>query len=266
MSSFRCRFTSLSGIFVCCTGLLFGAHAIAQETDLVENKQPLFEQSLPLSENSESSENGKNAENGENTENGESAQVFDKEELTQRLEQLQSDLTEREIEHGPYHVSISEKLVQIAAIYFALEDHKQARSSLQRALEVQRISEGLYGAGQITIVQRLLVVNRTLEKWTDVNKNFEFLYWLHQRTYGESAVQLIPFIKPFIEWKIEAINGGLTGNRASLIRDALKAAKLASTIIEDKPELQHMASYYNFMVKSLRDADQAEATRNGHSF
>lgn len=184
----------------------------------------------------------------------------------QTLETLNKSLWEREVEYGPYHPGIANTLLEIAHIQSELEEHKEARNNIMRALEVQRISEGLYGAGQIPIIQQLIQANRTLEKWSDVDKNYELLYWLHRRLHGENSVKLMPNLQLFVDWKIEAINGGLFGRRQKLIRQALTATKQAISIIRSAPELEYLLAFYLQLEKDLREEDRAETAKNTSGF
>jgi Na+-transporting NADH:ubiquinone oxidoreductase subunit NqrC len=190
----------------------------------------------------------------------------DDEALNQTLEYLEQNLVELETEHGPYHITITENLINQARIYSERNEHAEARSVIERALEVQRISYGLNGAGQIPIVEQLILVNRILEKWSDLNKNYELLYWLYRRVYGENTPELLPVLGRFIEWKIEAINGGLFGNRKSLLQKALSSAKLANNIIKNHPEQQQYSNYFLRLESILRRANNEETAQNFSRF
>ena len=188
--------------------------------------------------------------------------AMDEQSLNQSVEFLKERLRQLELEHGPYHSSIAENLLRQAQVYFVLGQHQQARNATQHALEVQRISAGLYDKGQIPIVEQLIRVNKELKTWETVDTNYRFLYWLYRRAYGENSAELITVLELFINWKLDALNYGLLTSREALVKDALIAARRANGIISMHPELQHLTARYSRLERSLREAREAESVQS----
>ena len=180
------------------------------------------------------------------------------EELKRALAHFQQRQVNLEAEHGAYHPSITENLISLARVYSAQEDYEQARYAVKRALEVQKVSTGLHRGEHIPIVEQIILVNRILEKWKELDQNYEYLYWLYRRVHGEQAVELLPLLKRYIYWKIETLNRGIAGNPNITLKKALEATKLARKIIGDSPVYQEQASFYDKLKSSLQRANNEE--------
>ncbi|WP_395339834.1 tetratricopeptide repeat protein [Ningiella sp. W23] len=149
-------------------------------------------------------------------------------ETQQYLEQKISDI---EAANGVHHVDVSTHLFILAQIYREQGDKVKARNTFERSLEVHRMNHGLYDASQFAIVEELIATNRLLESWIDVNSNYEYLYWLHRRVYKDDENKLIDILNRVVNWKIEAIERQLLGDRESLAKQARNLANKANKII-----------------------------------
>lgn len=141
-------------------------------------------------------------------------------------------LRELEAEHGPYHRELIAELINLGLDYEEQGKPQLARNAYMRSLEVHRVNFGLHNPDKFPIVEQLITVNRTLKKWGEVNKYYEYLYWLYRRNYGEDSVELIPILSAIIEWKTEAIDQRLFGDAKALYNEALRASRRANKIVK----------------------------------
>jgi hypothetical protein len=147
-------------------------------------------------------------------------------------------LKELEANHGPYDRNLLRELIPLGLEYAEQGEHKLARNAFLRSLEIHRVNFGLHSPGKFAIVEQLILVNRDLGEWREVNKYYEYLYWLYRRTYGEDSTKLIPMLSALIEWKTEAINEQLFGDSKTLFNEAQRASRRAREISKQHSQSQ----------------------------
>ncbi len=152
-------------------------------------------------------------------------------------------IREFEAEFGPYDKSLINELLTLGLEYSEQGRHKLALNAFMRSLEIHTANFGLHNPDKFPIVEQLIIVNRALEEWTEVNKYYEYLYWLYRRTYGEYSVELIPMLSALIAWKSEAINQQLLGNGKTLFNEAQKASKRAKKIVKNNNSAQQQETH-----------------------
>jgi hypothetical protein len=165
---------------------------------------------------------GKQTESAKKEPQIETQEVFQVGRLT-RIKELEST-------YGPYDKSLIRELASLGLEYSEQGKHLLARNAFLRSLEIHRINYGLHNLDKSPIVEQLIIVNRTLEDWIEVDKYYEYLYWLYRRTYGEDSRELIPMLSALITWKNEAIERQLIGDGKALYNQALKASKRVKKI------------------------------------
>jgi hypothetical protein len=141
-------------------------------------------------------------------------------------------IKELEEEYGPFDAGLIKELIILGLEYYEQDNHELARDAFLRSLEIHRTNFGLYSSDKFPIVEQLIIVNRALGEWAEVNKYYEYLYWLYRRTYGEDSVKLIPMLSALVAWKEEAIEHQLLGDGKRLSSEAQRASRVARSIVK----------------------------------
>ncbi|TDF35129.1 hypothetical protein EYS14_22395 [Alteromonadaceae bacterium M269] len=135
-----------------------------------------------------------------------------------------------EEEHGPHHQSLIRELIILGVKYAEQGSNSKARDAYLRSLEIHRVNFGLHSPGKFAMVEQLIIINRAMGEWGEVNKYYEYLYWLYRRHYGEDSIELVPMLSALVAWKTEAINKQLYGNGETLFKEAQRASRRARDI------------------------------------
>lgn len=123
-----------------------------------------------------------------------------------RYEQAVSELEET---HGAYQNGLSEQLLSLGLDFQTQGHHEQALDAFKRAVHITRINEGLYTLGQVPIVERIIQSLVSSGHWGDANNQYDYLYWVHKRSYGASDPRLLPVIDQIVGWHLRAYSEGL---------------------------------------------------------
>ena len=84
------------------------------------------------------------------------------EEWTAITEPLLSSIEEEERRNGPFSANLVDMLTRLGLTYQEYDEHVLAVSVLDRALFLQRQSEGLFGMDQVPLVERLIASEREI--------------------------------------------------------------------------------------------------------
>lgn len=171
-------------------------------------------------------------------------------------EDVKNRIKELELTYGPFHAEISDELLALGKVYTEQQKFELAHDTLNRSLEVHRRNNGLHDAGQFPIVQQLILTNSALSDWKNVNKNYEYLYWLHKRIYDEDSLQMLNMLDALITWKINVINRRLYGDPEVLYTDIRNNVRKHNQILAKHPSSGRLEIdlriYNNTIVKTYQ--------------
>jgi len=164
---------------------------------------------------------------------------------------LEAKLLELEESYGVFDSKIAENLFSLGQVYHASGEHQLARDTYTRSLEVTRVNYGLYNDIQFPIVKQLIILNRILGEWSEVDDTYDYLYWLSRRVYGENSELLLPVLESFVYWKYEAIMNNFLGNNELLMNELKKATRVANQILKTHPQTQEQVKRISRPLYSL---------------
>lgn len=101
---------------------------------------------------------------------------------------------------GPYSQALEQQLRQLAGLYQDSGRHQQALDTYQHAIQLSKITFGLYHEDQIPIVESVIKSLMAIGKYDEVDDRLEFLIYLHQKYYGANSTRLIKPLASKVAW------------------------------------------------------------------
>lgn len=123
-----------------------------------------------------------------------------------------------ESEFGAYDQRLVEALQALGGRLRADGDLVAAREAYSRALQVNRINDGLYNPAQISLVETLIGIGFDLGDWSGVDRQYGYLENLFRRLYPEDDIRLEQALRTVVAWHIDASNINLDGKRIEHLR------------------------------------------------
>lgn len=127
---------------------------------------------------------------------------------------------------------LGEILLGLGLAYRHANRHEEAASAFKQGLHIMRINEGLYSLVQLPYLERLIEENTTLGKWKKVNKNYNYLFWVYKRIYGDDDTRLLPVIDRITRSQINIYNADPESFSAANLKKREKMLNKAVQIIE----------------------------------
>ena len=118
----------------------------------------------------------------------------------------QAQIAELQSTAGPHAPQLIEIQHNLGLLQQQAGDHREAVGSLQAALQAVRVNEGLYSINQAPIVEAIIDSSVALGAQDELRRNYEYLFWLYQRNYGERDAGLVPVIKRVGQWYFDLYN------------------------------------------------------------
>ena len=120
-----------------------------------------------------------------------------------RYEERAADL---EATEGPHAEELIEVRLSLGLLHQQAGDHGRALEALQAALQSVRVNEGLYSMSQAPVLEAIIDSHVALGARDELRRDYERLFWLYQRNYGERNVGLVPVIKRIGQWYFDLYN------------------------------------------------------------
>ncbi len=128
-----------------------------------------------------------------------------------------------EIENGVYNNDLGEELVGLGLAYAGAGEYQPALEAYTRALQINRINNGLHSLNQLPILERTIETNTVLENYADLTANHDYLLWLYMRNYDSNDPQLLPVLFRVAHWNLDAYE---VMQRPESVGNLIKAANL----------------------------------------
>jgi len=119
-----------------------------------------------------------------------------------QLEELEKDV-------GRYHPSLLEVLERLAEATIELDQFNQTDEILDRAIQILRISEGLYTESQFTFQVLSIRNNVRRGNWPDANETLDHLTWLYTLVPRQWNEELIGELIQISDLHLEGVAGDL---------------------------------------------------------
>lgn len=175
------------------------------------------------------------------------------------IEELQS-------QGGIYDPTLREAYADLAAFYQEIEDFESADDLYDDALQVVRITSGLFSEEQIPIINELIATNIKMKDWQEVDDFQELKLHISGRIYRHSDTNYLTMANAYGAWKLELMRGNLLEqNYRGLSNTATDLSRFYDRIIADAdsgaetPPLQMIGLVYN---KTQADLALARAVAN----
>ena len=126
--------------------------------------------------------------------------------LTQSIARYETRIAELEAAEGPHAAELVEVRQSLGLLHQQAGDHGQAIAVLRDALQSVRVNEGLHSMSQVAILEAIIDSNVVLDAKDELRRNYEYLFWLYQRNYGDHSAGLVSVIKKIGEWYFDLYN------------------------------------------------------------
>lgn len=107
---------------------------------------------------------------------------------------------------GAFAFDLVPELIGMGMVQREAGENADAVQIFLRAFYIVRMHQGLYSTGQIPLLEMLIESNSTMGHWKTVADEYDHLYWLYRRKYGEDDPRLLPVLKRLRQWHIDAYN------------------------------------------------------------
>ena len=164
-------------------------------------------------------------------------------ELMQELELRRQAIMEMQSDQGIYFFGLVEAYSDLARLQFELEDHTAASESLANALQIVRISTGLYSAQQLPLLDEMINQNLLLEAWQEVDDLVHLYHHIASRVFDQIDRNYLAAADDYGRWKLRVM-------QENLLR--LNSQGLMGTA-------RDLSEFYGNLLVRLDSADQVEA-------
>ncbi len=135
----------------------------------------------------------------------------------------------------PADSPLADSLLRRAQSLQEQHEHAAALPILRRALELARMSRGLYHEGQLDILYSLIESESVRANWEQVDDYFTLLQSLYLRLYADDPARLESGLARVSDWHADALRHGLDGRTVSHLRQARRLFKLRLQLAEAAP-------------------------------
>ena len=122
------------------------------------------------------------------------------------ITRYETRIAELEAAAGPHAAELVEVRQGLGMLHQQAGDHRQAIAVLRDALQSVRINEGLYSINQVAILEAIIDSRVALGARGELRRDYEYLFWLYQRNFGEGNAGLVPVIKKLGQWYFDLYN------------------------------------------------------------
>ena len=167
-------------------------------------------------------------------------------------------------EFGPYDLRVTEPLVAAADLHAEAGNYLDALTGYEQALQVTRISTGLFSEEQIPLVEKIIDCNVASADWPRVDERFRYLELLYSRVYEQGSEGWARGIAQLSDWHVLVINRGLETNNSDHLREAHGLLRQLLQLAEqsastDKEVLQVLRHNVELTTRYLRMAQRHSA-------
>lgn len=115
--------------------------------------------------------------------------------VRQRLDELRQ-------EHGVYDPVLIEAWSDLAARQAEEGDHEQAAEAWREALQISRISDGLYDASQLRIIEQLAMAYEKAGETEEADTYHYLLFHTRSRLHEPDSLEMVDAVIAWSDWKL----------------------------------------------------------------
>ena len=128
----------------------------------------------------------------------------DYERLRKSVRDYEISIMQLEKTNGAYNVRVAEESIGLGITYRKLGQYQKAIEAFNRALQINRVKRGPEDPTQLPILEQIIKTNTAAADWKALEDNYQLLYWLNQRIYGEDDARLLKVIYRLARWHLHA--------------------------------------------------------------
>ncbi len=126
--------------------------------------------------------------------------------LVRSIAGYEKQIAEMEVAEGPHAAGLVEARSSLGMLYQQAGDHGRAVTVLRDAMQSVRVNEGLHSMSQVALLEAIIDSRVALGARDALRRDYEYLFWLYQRNYGERNAGLVPVIKKLGQWYFDLYN------------------------------------------------------------
>lgn len=172
-------------------------------------------------------------------------------------------VTRLEISGGPYNPLLAEALGGLGRAQRDAGLLAAAVKSLERALHVARVNEGLHNAAHIPLLESLLDAHGALGDAAAVDRDYQQIYWIRMRNAGADRAALLPLIMEIGTGRLRAYAAAPAAAGMAHLVKADAIFDLARQIDEETGAGAGTALYYRAALVNHRLALEMRQSRVG---
>jgi len=140
--------------------------------------------------------------------------------LLENVDNYQQQLQEIETRLGRFDPALLEPLTRLAETFMLLNQFDETRLLLDRAIQVTRISEGLYTDSQFPLLTMTVENDARRGNWVDANATLEHLYWLYTNKHRGIGDNVVSELMRLSDFHLEAVAADSPEQQAYHFRNA----------------------------------------------
>ena len=113
-----------------------------------------------------------------------------------------------ELSGGAWDRALAEELSALGSLQQLQGNHVGAIETLNRAVHINRINEGLHTLEQVPVVESMIDSYAAVSDWANVDLYNNYLYFVQKRAYGTNDPRIIPVLDRLANWNIQAFTVG----------------------------------------------------------
>lgn len=143
--------------------------------------------------------------------------------VEQEVEAARQRLDELRRERGVYDPALIEAWGDLAAIQADSGDHQQAADAWNEALQISRISDGLYDPSQLRIIEQLAMAYEEAGEVEEADTYHYLLFHTRSRLYEPDSLESVDAVIDWGDWKL---------NRSTAREDSINPGALSEAELE----------------------------------
>ncbi len=120
-----------------------------------------------------------------------------------RYEQAMAGIRDND---GPYAAALIGQLTALGQNYQQSNEHEEALTYLDQAVQISRINFGLYGDDQIALTETIIDSLIALGRFGEVEEKYRFLVDVHEQRQGATVSQKAASLFKLGEWKLASFH------------------------------------------------------------
>lgn len=159
------------------------------------------------------------------------------------------DVSTHKSVHGTFDSALIDMLVQLADTQSLTGQYENAIESLEEALQVSRIHNGLFHYSQIEIVDELIANEVLMENWEAVNDFYDLEEHMFRRLFEPTDARLEVGLEKVSAWHINAVNEDIDGNKKEHLEKLQELLTIRLAVVENL--LGSDNARYDYLLNNL---------------